>query len=106
MKSIVSDNFIFLDTPKEIWEAVRDSYSMNQNVSPVFEVYEDLFSLRQGDKSLEDYYRHFKGMIDELNQYHQSLITLKFLKSSVKNYIFVSFFRGSVLNSNYFDDSY
>jgi len=26
--------------------------------------------LRQGDKNLEDYYNHFKGMIDEFNQYH------------------------------------
>ena len=40
---------------------------MKKNASRVFEVYEELCSLQQGDKSLEDYYSHFKSMIDELN---------------------------------------
>jgi len=31
-----------LDTAKEIWEAVCDTYSMKKNVSRVFEIYEDL----------------------------------------------------------------
>jgi len=43
---------------------------LNKNVSRVFEVYENLFSFWQGNKSLEDYYNHFKVMIDELNRYH------------------------------------
>ena len=53
-----------------------------------------------GDKSLEDYYIHFKGIIDELNQY------IKVLKKQYEEYMFVSFFRGSVLNTNHFEDSY
>ena len=67
MKSTMSANFMFLNTVKEIWKAIHDIYSMKKNASRVCEVYEDLFSLRQGDKSLEDYYNHFKGMIYELN---------------------------------------
>ena len=67
MESTMSVNFMFLDATKEIWEAVRDIYSMKKNASWVFKVYKGLFSLRQGDKSLENYYNHFKGIIDELN---------------------------------------
>ena len=51
-----------------------------KNASRVFEVYEDLFSLQQDDKSLEDYYSHFKGMIDELNQYDPVTNDIKVLK--------------------------
>ena len=43
-------------------------------------MYENLFNLRQGNKSLEDYYNHFKDMIDELNQYHQATNDIEVLK--------------------------
>ena len=69
MESTVIANFMFLDTAKEIWEVVRDMYSM-KNASRVFDVFEGLFSFHQSDKSLEDYSNYFKGMINELNQYH------------------------------------
>ena len=52
---------------KKNWEAIRDTYSRKKNLSRAFKVYVDLFSLRQGDNSLEEYYSHFNGMIDELN---------------------------------------
>ena len=67
IRSTVSANFMFLDTAKEIWEVVRDNSYMKKNVSRVFEVYEDLFSIWQGNKNLEDYNSHFKNIIDELN---------------------------------------
>ena len=65
-------------------------------------MYEELCSLIQGDKTLEDYYKHFKGMIDELNLYHQVTNDIEVLKK--REEMFVSFFRASVLNSNHFED--
>ena len=72
----VGANFKFLDTAKEIWTIVRDTYSMKKNASEVFEVSEDIFSLRQDDKSLEDYYNHFKDMIDDSTGIIQSQMIL------------------------------
>ena len=68
-------------------------------------MYEDLFSLRQGGDSLEDYYNHFKGIIDELNQYHPITNDIEVIKN-LKNYMFVSFFQVLVLNSNHFENNY
>jgi len=45
IKSTVNANFILLDTAKEIWEAIRDIYSMKKNAPQVFDVYKDLFTL-------------------------------------------------------------
>jgi len=85
----VSTNFVFLDTVKEICEAICDTYSMKKNVSRVFEMYEDLFSLRQDDKSLKDYYIHFKGMIDKLNRYHPVTNDIEVIKKQLDElYIF------------------
>ena len=65
-------------------------------------MYVELFSLIQGDKTLEDYYKHFKGMIDELNLYHQVTNDIEVLKKQ-REEMFVSFFQASVLNSNHFE---
>ena len=64
-----------------------------------FLVYGDLFSLWQGDKSLEDYYSHshFKGMIDEFNQYLSVTNDIEIFKKQ-REELYICFFRGSVLN--------
>jgi len=38
------------------------------------EIYEHLFELRQGDKSVPEFYGEFKGLIDELEM-HQPALT-------------------------------
>jgi len=43
---------------------------MTKNVSRAFQVYEDMFTFRQKDESLEDNYGSFKNMMNKLNQYH------------------------------------
>jgi len=82
---------MFLDIAKKIWGNIRDMFFMKKNVSRVLDVYEDLFTFRQGDKSLEDYYNNFKGMIDKSNQHHPLTNDIEVLKNSVKNYMQVSF---------------
>ena len=69
----MSARFMLLDTVKEIWEAIRDTYSMKKNVSNFWSVW--------GDKSLKDYYNHFKSMSDKLNQYHPVTNDIEVLKN-------------------------
>jgi len=76
------------------------------NVSQVFERNKDLFSFRQDNKILEDYYSHFKDMIDELNQYHPIANDIKILKKQQEELYVCKFHSGSVLNSIHFEDSY
>ena len=44
-------NVMFLSSAKAIWESIRETFSMDKNVSWVFEVYQNLFLLQQFDKS-------------------------------------------------------
>jgi len=41
-------------------------YSNEKNPSSVFEIYERLFELKQGDRSVPEFYGELKGLIDEL----------------------------------------
>ena len=57
-------------------------------------MYKNLFSLQQGDKSLEDYYSHFKGIIDELNQYHPVTNDIEVLKKQREKLYICKFLSG------------
>ena len=67
-------------------------YENEKNSLRVFEIYERLFELKQGDKSVLEFYGELKSLIDELEMhqltvtdtstlmgYHQDLTESKFL---------------------------
>ena len=49
-------------------------YSNTKNLSRVFEIYERLFELKQGDRSMPEFYGELKTLIDELEM-HQPAVT-------------------------------
>ena len=67
-------------------------YANEKNPSRVFEIYERLFDLKEGDRYVPQFHRELKRLIDELEMhqsvvtdaatlrgYHQNLAVLKFL---------------------------
>ncbi|XP_028122886.1 guanyl-specific ribonuclease pgl-3-like [Camellia sinensis] len=64
----------FCDTSKEIWDSLADSFSNQSNVSRVYELYEQIFAIRQFGRSLLDYYSSLKTLWDQLLQ-HRPLTT-------------------------------
>jgi len=49
-------------------------YGNEKNLSRVFEIYERLFELEQGYKSVLEFYGELKGLIDEVRM-HQPAVT-------------------------------
>jgi len=49
-------------------------YGNEKNLSRVFEIYEHMFKLKQGDRSVLEFYGKLKGLIDELKM-HQPPVT-------------------------------
>ena len=49
-------------------------YENEKNPSRVFKIYQCLFELKQGDKSVPEFYEELKGLIDELEM-HQPAVT-------------------------------
>ena len=70
----ISDSVMFLTTAKEMWDTLNVMYGNKKNPSRVFEIYEWLFELKQGDKSVAEFYREIKGLVDELET-HQPVVT-------------------------------
>ena len=65
----ITDSVMFLTTVKDMWNTLKVVYGNEKNPSRVFEIYERLFELKQGDKSVVEFYEELKGLIDELEMY-------------------------------------
>jgi len=65
---------MFLAIAKDMWDTLKMMYGNEKNSSRVFEIYERLFELKQGDKSVPEFYGELKDLIDELEM-HQPAVT-------------------------------
>ncbi|XP_059657703.1 uncharacterized protein LOC132304155 [Cornus florida] len=73
MEPSIASTFMFVNTAKAIWDAIKETYSMDTNISRIYSLYEKIFHSHQSDFSsqgLGEYYSNFKSLLDELNQYH------------------------------------
>ena len=53
----VATTMEFCDTSKEIWDSLAESFSNQNNVSRIYELYEHIFAMHQFDRSLPDYFK-------------------------------------------------
>uniref|UniRef100_A0A2N9GH48 Integrase catalytic domain-containing protein n=1 Tax=Fagus sylvatica TaxID=28930 RepID=A0A2N9GH48_FAGSY len=65
----VFNNVSYLESSKDIWDTLHLMYSSEENITRIHELYQDMFSLQQGDRSVEEYFSLLQGMWDELNVY-------------------------------------
>uniref|UniRef100_A0A2N9J5N3 Integrase catalytic domain-containing protein n=1 Tax=Fagus sylvatica TaxID=28930 RepID=A0A2N9J5N3_FAGSY len=65
----VFNNVSYLESSKDIWDTLHLMYSSEENITRIHELYQDMFSLQQDDRSIEEYFSLLQGMWDELNVY-------------------------------------
>ncbi|KAG6386092.1 hypothetical protein SASPL_154979 [Salvia splendens] len=70
LEPAISQNIMCLDSAKAMWDAIREMFFNDKNVSRVFELYEKLFSHTQDTQSVNDYFSTLKGLADEILVYH------------------------------------
>ncbi|KAG8369509.1 hypothetical protein BUALT_Bualt14G0021000 [Buddleja alternifolia] len=64
---------IFLPIAKPIWDMLHELYGHEKNISHIFELYEQLFSLQQGDYSVTELNTTLHGILYEID-IHQPLL--------------------------------
>lgn len=96
METLVSVNFMFLYTTKELWDAAEETYSLEKKICGVYKLY--VFLLQQGDQSLGEYYGVFQEMLDELDGYHSLTNDLKLSKKQCEDLLVSKLFVGLNLN--------
>ncbi|XP_062098824.1 uncharacterized protein LOC133804698 [Humulus lupulus] len=72
MNNDIGENFLLYSTAKELWDAVKDSYSRSENTSELFEIEVALYDLRQEDNSVTQYFNaltHYWQQLDMFETY-------------------------------------
>uniref|UniRef100_A0A2N9E974 Uncharacterized protein n=1 Tax=Fagus sylvatica TaxID=28930 RepID=A0A2N9E974_FAGSY len=52
----VFNNVSYLESSKDIWDTLHLMYSFEENLTQIHELYQDMFSFQQGDRSVEEYF--------------------------------------------------
>ena len=69
MQPEISGTYMFLTTAKDIWEAVKQSYSKVQDAAQIYELKTKISSTKQGSLSVIEYYNLLKSLWLELDHY-------------------------------------
>ncbi|KAJ1418852.1 Retrotransposon gag domain [Sesbania bispinosa] len=65
----ISDTCMFLNSAKEIWDAVEQTYSKAKDVAQVYEVKVKTLAAKQGNKTVTEYANQLKSLWMELDHY-------------------------------------
>ncbi|XP_039139827.1 uncharacterized protein LOC120277136 [Dioscorea cayenensis subsp. rotundata] len=80
MEPDIARSVVMLTTAKAIWEMCRLTYGNENNISRVFELYEQLFTARQGDRTAPQFFTHIRSLLDELDIYQPLVLDLATLR--------------------------
>ena len=69
-------------------------YDNEKGPSRVFEIYERLFELKQGDRFVHEFYSEFKSLIDELEMHQPALTDAATLRGYLQNLAISKFLSG------------
>ena len=58
---------MFLPTARDVWEAVQDIYSNQENYSQMFELNAKMWKSQQGDREVIVYYNEMMTLCQELD---------------------------------------
>ena len=67
MKPSIGKTYMFLPSAKEVWDAVRETYSDVENSSQIFEIKTRLWQMKQEEREVTDYYTEMKSLWQELD---------------------------------------
>ena len=67
MKLAIGKTYMFLPMTKDVWDAIRKTYSDAENAFQIFELKTRLWQMKQGDRKVTEYYTEMLGLWQELD---------------------------------------
>ncbi|XP_075088312.1 uncharacterized protein LOC142170326 [Nicotiana tabacum] len=68
MEPAIGKPYLFLPTARDVWEAVKETYSDVENASQIFELKIKLWKARQREREVTIYYNEMVSLWQELDQ--------------------------------------
>lgn len=70
----ISDTCMFLDTTKEVWDCVHETYSKVNDATQIYEIKTKMLGAKQGTRIVTKYANYLKGLWQEINLYQNKQI--------------------------------
>uniref|UniRef100_A0A1S8ADA3 Uncharacterized protein n=1 Tax=Citrus limon TaxID=2708 RepID=A0A1S8ADA3_CITLI len=67
MDSIIGKTFMYLKTARDVWEAIRETYSDLENQSQLYELNTHMWKMQQGNRDVTAYYNDMMAVWQELD---------------------------------------
>ena len=67
MKPSIGKTYLFLPSAKDVWDAVRETYSDVENSSQLFEIKTRLWQMKQREREVTNYYMEMATLWQELD---------------------------------------
>ncbi|KAL5834282.1 hypothetical protein ACOSQ4_013779 [Xanthoceras sorbifolium] len=97
MSPEISDTCMFLNTAKEIWEAVKQTYSKVRDAAKIYEIKMKIAATKQGNRTVAEYSNILQGLWQKMNHYQciqmkcsEDAITLKRFVEKDRTYDFLA----------------
>uniref|UniRef100_A0A2N9EUP8 Integrase catalytic domain-containing protein n=1 Tax=Fagus sylvatica TaxID=28930 RepID=A0A2N9EUP8_FAGSY len=78
----VFNNVSYLESSKDIWDTLHLMYSSEENITRIHELYQDMFSLQQGDRSIEEYF----SLLQDLDPIRSQILSGKDIPTVSETY--------------------
>ena len=69
MEPTVARGVMILRPARKIWDTLKQMYRYVKNISRIFEVYEQIFTLKMEDSLVQDHFASLRALLDELDLY-------------------------------------
>ena len=69
MEPSIARGVMILRPAKKIWDTLKQTYRYEKNISRVFEIYKQIFTLRMEDRSVQDHFTTLRALLDEPDVY-------------------------------------
>ncbi|CAN6454775.1 unnamed protein product [Victoria cruziana] len=84
MEPAIAEGFLFLNSAKEVWDALEEMYGEGHNLAKVYLLQQEISKATKGDHPFHLYLSNLKGMWDELAQHRPLMADIEIQKQRVK----------------------
>lgn len=71
MDPVIGKSYMFLPTARDVWDAVRETYSDLDNHSQLYELTTRMWRMQQGEREVTTYYNEMMAVCQELNLFEK-----------------------------------
>ena len=76
MEEQIAQSVMMLKSAKKLWDALHATYGNEKKIARIYEIYEHLFTHRQGEKTIEEFISTLRALLDELEVYQPFVVDI------------------------------